>query len=102
MKNINIKICCRDMIQAINTKIIVVHDTQFCLGNTEFKLKEPTKEHDKVIVLLHFCPWCGFILKKTTDMIKEGMAQADKEGGNNSEEKFDKKDKDNVIDAESN
>ena len=74
-KRINFEVCCRDMKASMESGIVVINDGKLCLGGRDFKLKAPTKEYDRAIVLLNFCPWCGFYLKKITEGFTESILE---------------------------
>lgn len=82
MENINIKICCNNMISAIKSKIIIINDCEFCLGGTEYQLKNPTEKFNTAIVKLYFCPWCGENLNVITVDIKQKIKEKENALGN--------------------
>ena len=73
MKHINVKLCCNNLLQAVKMKTVNIYDGEFCLGETKYQLKEPTKEYDTAIIKIFFCPWCGQNLSKITAEIKQQM-----------------------------
>jgi hypothetical protein len=72
-EKVKIKVCCNNMVAAIKTDDIIINGCEFCLGNSKYKLKEPTKEYSVVIVKIEFCPWCGMRLSKISDEMKQKM-----------------------------
>ena len=76
--DIHVQVCCKDLVSAIKQGIVIINEGCFCLGRTEFKLKEKVEGVDTAIVLLCFCPWCGKLLKKLTDEINQKVKEADK------------------------
>jgi len=80
MENINLKVCCRNLMEAVKAKILIINDGVFCLGNTEYLLKKPTKDYDTAVVKIFFCPWCGKNLSIFTVEIKQKIK--DKEDKN--------------------
>ena len=76
--DIHVQVCCKDLVASIKQGIVIINEGEFCLGKTQFKLKEPEKGTDTVIVKLIFCPWCGKLFKKLTDEINQKVKEADK------------------------
>ncbi len=81
--NVDIKVCCNNMLQAVKIDIVSIDRAQFCMTNMQYKLKEPTKDHDTAIIKMDFCPWCGANLQKITDEINKKLEEKFK----NNEEK---------------
>lgn len=78
IKNVKIKVCCNNMIGALEHKIIMINGVDFCLGNTKAELKKET-EFDSVVIKVEYCPWCGIHLKTVSDIIKEQIEAKKKE-----------------------